>query len=289
MKRGAIVLFLLIFFIFLPLVQAQTYSGFNRFTDNVRLFFSFGDNKVRMVLDIKEKEVDSSLENFKNGYEEDSSKNLERAWKRLQFIQEKVSENTAEEVKENSNEIKNKIIEEGNLSKEFEVYVLEEEKTGLTAEWVIEMNGKDVQSTGNEVVNRTREIEIRIDKIDGEISNWVVEHTTEGQQGDNGLVRVVKTEVAQGDNGLKPEVKTYVAGEGDRGEEPLPESDLNGINPDLVPEDTTTDNIDEGDGGEGDYAEGTTAGGTEDGGSGSSEGTNGDSPPADSSEGSSEG
>ncbi|MDD5699964.1 MAG: hypothetical protein PHH00_02100 [Candidatus Nanoarchaeia archaeon] len=256
MKKNVMVALLLGILLVSPLIQAQalsqTYSGFDRFIDNIKLFFSFGDNKVRMALSIKEKEINSSIENFKNGNEKDSSANLERAWERLQFIQEKVSRNTAREVKENSNETRNRIIQEGNLTKDFEVYVLEEEKTELTAEWVIEMNVTEGQ-------NKTWEIETRIDKIDDEISNWVVEHSVEGEEGDEGLVRVVKTEVAQGDNGLKPEVKTYVQGDGTQNEEPLPEPDLNQINPDAVPGDTTTNNVDEGDGGEGDYAEGTTA------------------------------
>src|SRR3989344_3970454 len=143
MKKGGIVLFLLIILMFLPLVQAQTYSGFNRFTDNVKLFFSFGDNKVKMTLEIKEKEVNSAIENALKGSADDSDKNLKRAWKRLQFIQEKVSPDTAEEVKESSNEIRNTIVQEENLTEGFEVYVLEEEKTQLTAEWVIEVNGKE--------------------------------------------------------------------------------------------------------------------------------------------------
>ena len=266
MKKGAIVLCLLVVLMFLPLVQAQTYSGFNRFTDNVRLFFSFGDNKVRVVLDIKEKEVDSSLENFKNGNEEDSNKNLERAWKRLQFVQEKVSENTAEEVKENSNEVRNRIIQEGNLTRDFDVYVLEEEKTELTAEWIIEVDGKEGQ-------NRTVEIEMRIDEIDDEISNWVVENTIDGEESDDGLVRVVKTEVANGDDGLKPEVKTYVQGDGTdendvvSGDENSAPSDSNAGAPGDTMDETYDDAAVSGGGG-------TTAEGSGDSGSGeSSEGT----------------
>lgn len=281
MKKGLIVLLLLGMLFVLPLVQAQTYSGFDKFTDNIKLFFSFGDNKIRMALEIREKQVNSAMENFKNGNEEDSSKNLEKAWKKLQLIQRKVSPDTAEEIKENSNEMINLINNEGNLSNEFDVYVLEEEKTGLTAEWVIEMNGKEGQNKTNVVVvngsegNRVNEIENRIDEIDGEISNWVVVNNIEGEKRDNGLTWEVKTEVANGDNGLKPEVKTYVAGDGTLKNDELPEPDLNQVNPDLETHDTTTNEIVEGDGGEGDYAEGTTAGGIDLGNTGVNPGTPG--------------
>jgi hypothetical protein len=39
MKKGLVVLLLLGMLLVLPLVQAQTYSGFDKFTDNVKLFF----------------------------------------------------------------------------------------------------------------------------------------------------------------------------------------------------------------------------------------------------------
>jgi hypothetical protein len=258
MKKELIVLLLLGMLFVLPLVQAQRYSGFDKFTDNVRLVFSSGDNKVRIALEIREKQVNSAMDNFKNGNEEDSSKNLEKAWKKLQLIQEKVSFNTAQEVRESSNEIRDNISQEENLSEEFKVYVLEEEKTELTAEWVVEMNGKEGQNETNVVIvngsqeqTRVNEIENRIDEIDGEISNWVVVNEIAGEEGDNGLTWEVKTEVSHGDNGLKPEVKTYVAGDGTLKDDDLPEPDLNTINPDLydanarAPGDTIDDTYDD--------------------------------------------
>ena len=238
MKRGVIILFLVGILLISPLVQAQTYSGWDKFTDSIKLFFSSGDNKVKVALEIKEKEVTSAIENVQNGDEEKAEKNLEGAWKKLQLVQEKVSINTAKEVKQSSNEVRTNIMEKENLPKDFEVYALEEEKTGLTAEWVIEVNGKEGQTLEREVVidvdngqNRIMEIENRIDEIDNEISNWVVENDI--AEGDNGLTRVVKTEIVKGDNGLKPEVKTYVAGDGTQKDGPLPEPDLNKVNPDL--------------------------------------------------------
>lgn len=309
MKKEVAVLFLLGIIFVSPFVlaqeQVQTYSGFSQFIDNVRMFFTFGqDGKVALSLEIREKEVNSAIVNTKTENKGEAEKNLERAWERLQFIQEKVSLKTAEEVKESSSEVLDIIEQEENLSESFEVYSLEEEKTGLTAEWVIEFNGEEGQNLTNEVVvngsvgqTRTVEIENRIDEIDGEISNWVVEHTyaegttAGGEAGvvvEGGLATVVKTEVAQGDDGLKPEVKTYVAGDGTMNDEPLPEPNSNQVNPDLETHDTTTNEVVEGDGGEGDYAEGTTADGVDAGGDGSigsSEGTNDVAPAVESNEG----
>ena len=153
--------------------QAQTYSGFGRFADNVKMFFSFGDNKVMLALEIREKEVNSAIVNTKNGEDEEAEKNLEQAKKRLQFVQNKVSESIAKDVKINVDETINKINEEGNLLDNFDVYILEEEKTGLTAELVIEFEG-GIQGQIQEQT-RTREIETRMNEIDEEIADIVVE------------------------------------------------------------------------------------------------------------------
>ena len=235
-----IVLFLLGMLLVSPLVlaqeQDQIYSGFDRFKDNVILFFSGGDNKVKLALEIKEKEIYSAMKNVQDGNEINADENLERAWKRLQLVQEKVSINTAEEVRESSNEVRETIMNREDLPNDFEVYALEEEKTGLTAEWVIEVNGKEGQTLTGEIVvdeeqDRVVDIEKRIIDIDNEISNWVVENDIAG--GSNVLVPVIKTEIAMGDNGLKPEVKTSVNVDGTERNDPLPEPDLNRINPDL--------------------------------------------------------
>ena len=59
LRKGIAVLFLLGILFISPLAlaqeQYQTYSGFNRFTDNIRLFFSGGDSKVKLALEIREK------------------------------------------------------------------------------------------------------------------------------------------------------------------------------------------------------------------------------------------
>lgn len=150
MEKEGVVILILGLLLVLPLVQAQeqsqVYSGFNRFTDNVKMFFSFGDSKVRLALEIREKEVNSAINNIQNQGEEEAIKNLERAREKLQVVQKKVSLDMAEEVQTSVDEVVNKINEEENLSEEFEVYVLEEEKTKLTAELVVVVEGKEGQT-----------------------------------------------------------------------------------------------------------------------------------------------
>ncbi len=152
MKKGVIIVVLLGMLLVLPLVlaqeknqsqgqtqqqgqtQAQTYSGFNRFIDNVKLTFSGGDNKVRQALEIREKEVNSAINNIQNQEEDKAIKNLERAKKKLEIVQEKVSLDTSEEIKTSAEEITDKINTNEALPEIFEDYLLEEEKTILVAE-----------------------------------------------------------------------------------------------------------------------------------------------------------
>ena len=138
MKREVvIVLFLIGTLLSSPLIlaqeQSQIYSGFDRFVDNIKLAFSGGDNEVRLSLEIREKEVNSAIINIQNQEEDEAIKNLEKAKEKLQVIQEKVSLDTSEEVKTNTEKIVKKINEDETLPGEFDEYILEEEKTQLTA------------------------------------------------------------------------------------------------------------------------------------------------------------
>lgn len=132
MKKSWIALLVLGMLFVLPLVNAQTYSGFNRFSDNVKLFFS-SENKVQIALDIREKEVNSAIENTFEGNSKKAAENLEKAQNKLQLVQEKVSLENAEEIKNSVDEVKS-IIEDENLSNEFSKYISQEEKTQLIAE-----------------------------------------------------------------------------------------------------------------------------------------------------------
>jgi len=230
MKKEVIVLFLLGILLVSPLVlaqeQVQTYSGFNRFVDNVKMFFSSGDKKVMLALEIREREINSAIMTNKNGEDKKMNKkidkNLEGAWKKLQIVQDKVSVNVAEEVMKSSDEIKNKIDNEENLPDDFELYVLEEEKTGLKAEWVIAVDGEEGQTMTHEIEgernmeqNKIREIEKRIDDIDIEIKEWVVDNF-EKDVDEDGLTQEVATKIVEenGDDGLTRDIKTYVDGGG---------------------------------------------------------------------------
>lgn len=250
MKKSVVVALLLGILLILPIIPAQTdgeeetefevYSGFNRFIDNFRMLFTFGEGKVQLALEIREKEVNSAIANRKNGNDEEAERNLERARERLQFVQTKVSKDMAENVIANVNETVNNIIEEVNLSDSFETYILEEKKTGLTAELVIEFEGKEGQTLTREIVRNEstgrNEVEITVDGDNGE-KVWEIE----GEIGEiDGQIaeHVIATDVAGGsggDDGLSPEVETYTAGDGTQ------DSDV------------ATD-------GDGGYAEGTIAG-----------------------------
>ena len=235
MEKEVIVLFLLGILLVSPLVlaqeQAQIYSGFDRFIGNARMFFSFGDKKVILALEIREKELNSAIVNIKNGDDEGTETNLEHAWKKLQFVQEKISLNVAEEIKISSKKIKDRINDEEGLSDNFELYILEEEKTGLKAEWIIEIQGKEGQTLTNEIVGgdegrvivegesegqtKVREIETRMNEINNEIKNWVVDNFVEEDK-DDGLTWEVANKIIEEDkdDGLTREIKTYVVGDG---------------------------------------------------------------------------
>ncbi|MCX6749785.1 MAG: hypothetical protein NTW17_03535 [Candidatus Pacearchaeota archaeon] len=129
-------IFLVILFISMPVVSAQSYSGFHRFTDNVKLFFSGGDNKVRLALEIREKEIDSAMYNAQLGNDEKAIKNLESAISKLKIVQKKVSPDTADEVRNNIEEIESRVRGNSDLNSSayFEKYLAEEEKTSLSAD-----------------------------------------------------------------------------------------------------------------------------------------------------------
>jgi len=137
MKKEVIVLILLGILLVSPLVlakeEAQTYSGLNRFVDNVKLAFSGGDNKVQLALEIREKEVNSAIVNIQNQNDDEAIQNLEKAKEKLQIVQEKVSLDTSEEVKTNTEEVIDKINEDETLPEYFDDYILEEKVTHSTA------------------------------------------------------------------------------------------------------------------------------------------------------------
>ncbi|MFH1503641.1 MAG: hypothetical protein ABIE36_03210 [Candidatus Diapherotrites archaeon] len=135
MKRSVIiVMFLLVLFVS-PLAHAQTYSGFNRLTDNIKLFFSSGDNKAKLALEIREKEINSAIENANLGNVNEAIKNINSASNKLEIVREKTSPDIAEEIKSNIEQFQNKITENDQSNEEIaqylDIYLTEEQKTGL--------------------------------------------------------------------------------------------------------------------------------------------------------------
>ncbi|MDP2947548.1 MAG: hypothetical protein Q8N88_05530, partial [Nanoarchaeota archaeon] len=114
----------------MPIVSAQTYSGFSKFTDNIKLFFAKGDNKANLALDIREKEVNAAISNLEAGNTEKAEKNLNSASEKLKIIQTLASPDISADVKNNIDKIENKIKE-----KDYKLltdYLTEEEKTKLS-------------------------------------------------------------------------------------------------------------------------------------------------------------
>lgn len=121
----------------MPIVSAQTYSGFSKFVDNIKLLFASGEGKVRMALEIREKELNSAIENARSGNKEDVVKNLESAKNKLKIVQERISPDVAEEIRSSVQEAESRINENKNINPEtsqyFNEYLKEEEKTKLSA------------------------------------------------------------------------------------------------------------------------------------------------------------
>lgn len=286
---------------------AQTYSGFERFSDSVKLFFAYGDAKVALALQIRVKEVNSAVNNIQNENEEEAIKNLERARQKLQIVQEKVSYEIADKVKANVEEVEAGIEEYKDSSDNFAVYALEEEKTKLTAELVIEVEGKEGQTLKREVVKNVKTgekfVNITIEGEPGEAQNYVevVVEEEGGQrvvkiQGElaqiqNQIVeRVVKIEKAEMEksaemqNKVDTDVKT--GGGVDNDKSPGPQG-IVGNQGDGSQGDTVDDTYDDADIIGESCGDGVVCGGDDDvieGGTGT-EGTNDVSPAVDSNEG----
>ena len=131
MKKSIIFVIAVIALLAAPFVQAETYSGMERFSDNAKLIFSGDDSKVGLALEIREKEITSAIENLNNENEDKALKNIANAEKKLEIVQEKVSLETTDEIKASSEKVMSQI-EEAN-TEVFDEYLLEEEKTMLNA------------------------------------------------------------------------------------------------------------------------------------------------------------
>ncbi|MCD4759485.1 hypothetical protein K8R33_01200 [archaeon] len=169
MKRGMVLIFLVSILLIAPLVQAETYSGFEKFTDNIKLFFSSGDNKVRLALEIRERAVDSAIENIKFGKKDVAIKDMNNACSKLEIIESKTSPDIAEEVKENIKRIKEKIIEVKDMDLEFfEDYLMKEEKTELYLD-----RSEKVFDYCEELAKQDYSLMLEDEKCQGDVPDWL--------------------------------------------------------------------------------------------------------------------
>jgi len=224
--------------------QAQHYSVFNRFIDNVKMFFSFGDKKVMMALDIREKELNSAIINIENEEDKKAEKNIERAQKKLQYVQKKVSKDIAEDVKINIDETINKLNMVENLPDSFETYILEEEKTQLIAELVIEVEDKEEQTLTREIIkndkNGKKEVKIIIEKEEGE-----------EEEGEGGGIQTkimeIEEKIGEIDNQIKERTFAKETGESDinieGNEKEIKTGSQNEIGMDTIVDDNVVDNF----------------------------------------------
>jgi hypothetical protein len=265
MRKEVAVLFLLGIFLVLPIIsaqeQVQTYSGFDRFIDNIKMFFSSGNNKVQLALEIREKEVVSAIANLADNKVDSANKNLDNALNKLLIIQEKVSLDSADDVGESVQEVV-EIIEKKNLTETLDRYVLEEEKTQLVAELVVKINGTEGQTLTREVVQSENEnrnmVRVTIQNENGEIEEIEVEG---GIQNNTAVWEIVKgiNDIDKGINQIVVE-HTYAEGTTASGGESkwVIEGGEQSVKTDEGENKVDSSSGAEGNGG---YAEGTVAGG----------------------------
>ncbi|HDR53402.1 MAG TPA: hypothetical protein ENN60_01865, partial [archaeon] len=117
-------------------VHAQTYGGFERWIDNLRLFFSSGDRQVTLALEIRERELASALSNFQAGNNASALKNLANAQNTLQQVQTRVSLSTVDAVKNSTVSVIQTLSNQSELSEDLAIHLLEEEKTYLAAQLI---------------------------------------------------------------------------------------------------------------------------------------------------------
>ena len=171
MKKGVMSIFLIgiLFISSLVLAQeeSQTYSGFERFTDNVKLFFSGGDNKVMLALEIREKELNSATNNLKLGEENKAKKEIESAINMLKIIQLKTTPEIADEVRNNIKETEYIIKENLNLEF-FEKYLTEEQKTKLVIE-----HSEKIFDYCEELAKQDYELMLKDEKCQNNAPDWL--------------------------------------------------------------------------------------------------------------------
>ncbi|MFH1151571.1 MAG: hypothetical protein V1788_00400 [Nanoarchaeota archaeon] len=173
MKKSVIILLLLGILLASPLVlaqeQSQTYSGFNKFTDNIKLFFSSGDKKVMLALEIREKELNSAINNLNSGEDDKAKKEIESAINMLKIVQSKATPEIAEEVKSNIEGTESKLKENLNLEF-FEKYLTEGQKTKLVME-----HSEKILEYCEELAKQDYELMLKDEKCQNNVPDWLEE------------------------------------------------------------------------------------------------------------------
>ena len=170
MKKEVIIIFLIGILLVSPFVlaqESQTYSGFDRFADNIKLFFSGGDNKVMLALEIREKELNSATNNLKLGEENKAKKEIESAINMLKIIQLKTTPEIADEVRNNIKETEYIIKENLNLEF-FEKYLTEEQKTKLVIE-----HSEKIFDYCEELAKQDYELMLKDEKCQNNAPDWL--------------------------------------------------------------------------------------------------------------------
>ncbi|HLE06705.1 MAG TPA: hypothetical protein VI790_05090 [Candidatus Nanoarchaeia archaeon] len=139
MKSSSIKIILLIGLLLTPSIanaqELQKYSFFSRLIDGFRLFFSQGESRVDLLLEIKEKEINSAIVNAGEGNFNEAIRSLDNAKNNMQSVQGLINLNNTQKITSSVNKTINQLIKI-DLPKEFNDYLIDEQVTGSSAELI---------------------------------------------------------------------------------------------------------------------------------------------------------
>ncbi len=134
-NRGAkqLTALFIVLVLFMNVVAAQPYPITGKVVDDLRMFFARGDKKAEIALEVREKDINSAIENIKAGNINEAIKELERAKERLELIQKTASPDVIDKVNLSVQEVIDKIMQSKDINPEFSAYLEkhlnEEQKT----------------------------------------------------------------------------------------------------------------------------------------------------------------
>jgi hypothetical protein len=114
-------------------LEVQKYSFFDKFIDGFRLFFSSSEAKVDLLLEIKEKEINSAIASYAEGNLNEANKSLTSATLNLERIVGLTTLNNTEKI---SSSIANTVSQLSalNISKAFNDYIVDEQAAKASAQ-----------------------------------------------------------------------------------------------------------------------------------------------------------